>query len=77
LPPTPPAKSGLIGLTQALAAEFGRQGVRVNAILPGAVETDMYLAMNDTADKQTFMTNLHAAWASRRDRPHGPVSGLR
>jgi NAD(P)-dependent dehydrogenase (short-subunit alcohol dehydrogenase family) len=33
--------------------------VRVNAILPGAVETDMHNAMNDTADKQTFMTNLH------------------
>jgi NAD(P)-dependent dehydrogenase (short-subunit alcohol dehydrogenase family) len=33
------SKSGLIGLTQALAAEFGPQGVRVNAILPGAVET--------------------------------------
>ena len=35
-------KSGLIGLTQALAAEFGPLGVRVNAILPGAVETGMY-----------------------------------
>jgi hypothetical protein len=54
------SKSGLIGLTQALAAEFGPRGVRVNAILPGAVETGMYRAMNDTADKQAFMTNLHA-----------------
>jgi NAD(P)-dependent dehydrogenase (short-subunit alcohol dehydrogenase family) len=34
-------KSGLIGLTRALA-EFGPRGVRVNAILPGAVETGMY-----------------------------------
>ena len=31
-------KSGLIGLTQALAAEFGPHGIRVNAILPGGVE---------------------------------------
>jgi NAD(P)-dependent dehydrogenase (short-subunit alcohol dehydrogenase family) len=54
------SKSGLIGLTQALAAEFGPQGVRVNAVLPGAVETDMYRGMNDTADKQAFVTNLHA-----------------
>ncbi|PZM12206.1 SDR family oxidoreductase [Rhizobium tubonense] len=54
------SKSGLIGLTQALAAEFGSQNVRVNAILPGAVETSMYREMNDTADKQAFITNLHA-----------------
>ena len=54
------SKSGLIGLTQALAAEFGPRGVRVNAILPGAVETGMYREMNDTADKQAFITNLHA-----------------
>jgi NAD(P)-dependent dehydrogenase (short-subunit alcohol dehydrogenase family) len=54
------SKSGLIGLTQALAAEFGPQGIRVNAILPGAVDTDMYREMNDTPDKTTFITNLHA-----------------
>ncbi|MFS8046788.1 SDR family oxidoreductase [Rhizobium sp. BR 314] len=54
------SKSGLIGLTQTLAAEFGPQNVRVNAILPGAVDTDMYREMNDTSDKQAFITNLHA-----------------
>lgn len=45
------SKSGSIGLTQALAAEFGPRGIRVNAILPGAVETGMYHEMNDTSDK--------------------------
>ena len=54
------SKSGLIGLTQALAAEYGPQGVRVNAILPGAVDTDMYRTMNDTKESQSFITNLHA-----------------
>ncbi|WP_354685789.1 SDR family oxidoreductase [Cupriavidus necator] len=54
------SKSGLIGLTQALASEFGPQGIRVNAILPGAVDTDMYRTMNDTAESQSFITNLHA-----------------
>ena len=54
------SKSGLIGLTQALAAEFGPQHIRVNAILPGAVDTDMYRDMNDTPDKQSFITQLHA-----------------
>jgi NAD(P)-dependent dehydrogenase (short-subunit alcohol dehydrogenase family) len=54
------SKSGLIGLTQALAAEFGPKGVRVNAILPGAVDTDMYREMNNTPESQAFITGLHA-----------------
>jgi NAD(P)-dependent dehydrogenase (short-subunit alcohol dehydrogenase family) len=54
------SKAGLIGLTQALAAEFGPQGIRVNAILPGAVDTAMYRDMNSTAESQAFITNLHA-----------------
>jgi len=54
------SKSGLIGLTQALAAEYGPQGLRFNAILPGAVDTPMYRAMNDSEASQTFITNLHA-----------------
>jgi NAD(P)-dependent dehydrogenase (short-subunit alcohol dehydrogenase family) len=54
------SKSGLIGLTQSLAAEFGPSGIRVNAILPGAVDTDMYRSMNNTSESQTFITGLHA-----------------
>lgn len=54
------SKAGVIGLTQALAAEFGPQNVRVNAILPGAVDTAMYRDMNNTAESQSFITNLHA-----------------
>ncbi len=54
------SKSGLIGLTQALAAEFGPKNVRVNAVLPGAVDTDMYRGLNDTAEKQAYITGLHA-----------------
>jgi NAD(P)-dependent dehydrogenase (short-subunit alcohol dehydrogenase family) len=54
------SKAGLIGLTQTLAAEYGPQGVRVNAILPGAVDTPMYHQVNSTTDQQAWITNLHA-----------------
>jgi len=37
------AKHGVIGLTRAAAIEFSGQGVRVNAILPGATETRIFL----------------------------------
>lgn len=35
------SKAGLHGLTRALAREFGEEGVQVNAVAPGPVETEM------------------------------------
>lgn len=35
------SKAGVLGLTRALASELGPAGIRVNAIVPGYVETDM------------------------------------
>ena len=35
------SKHGVLGLTRALAAELGRDGVRVNAIGPGLIETPL------------------------------------
>jgi NAD(P)-dependent dehydrogenase (short-subunit alcohol dehydrogenase family) len=35
------SKHGLVGLTRTLAAEWGGRGVRVNAVCPGWVKTEM------------------------------------
>jgi NAD(P)-dependent dehydrogenase (short-subunit alcohol dehydrogenase family) len=38
------SKHGLIGLTKTLAAEWGGRGVRVNAVCPGWIKTEMDIA---------------------------------
>lgn len=41
------SKAGLIGLTKSLAKETGSRGVRVNAIAPGYIKTDMTEVLSD------------------------------
>jgi len=53
-------KAGVIGLTKALAVEFGARGVRVNAILPGGTDTPMARDMNGTPEAWAFVESLHA-----------------
>lgn len=54
------SKSGIIGLTQALASEFGPQGLRVNALLPGGTDTPMAHEMNGSPQAMAQVARMHA-----------------
>jgi len=54
------SKHAVIGLTKSAAAEFGKQGIRINAVLPAAIETDMYRRfVGDKAENHATMTAMH------------------
>src|ERR1700752_1606557 len=54
------SKQAVIGLTKSAALEFGKQGIRVNAVLPAAIETDMlYRFVGDKSESRAFMDAKH------------------
>jgi len=44
------SKAGLIGLTRELASQWGRYGIRVNAVAPGFFATEMNTELGEDAD---------------------------
>lgn len=54
------AKAGIVGLARVIAAEYGPQGIRANAMLVGGTDTPMGRIVTDTPEAQAFVANLHA-----------------
>lgn len=55
------SKFGVVGLTQALAVEWAARGVRVNAVAPGYVGTDLFwAARKDPAEANALIARIPA-----------------
>jgi NAD(P)-dependent dehydrogenase (short-subunit alcohol dehydrogenase family) len=57
------AKAALLNLTKTLAEEFGPKGIRVNAVSPGPVATDLWLGEHGVAETVAHATGGDAASA--------------
>ena len=61
------AKAGLIGLTRALAREFGPRGIRVNAVAPGMTVTEMTSDLVDSEEGRRRLRDMPLGRYGRAD----------
>ena len=69
------SKHGVLGFTRALAAELGKDGVRVNAIGPGLIETPLNAAVraNDPGLVKIFLDHTPLGRAGKPEDIVGPA----
>jgi NAD(P)-dependent dehydrogenase (short-subunit alcohol dehydrogenase family) len=67
------AKAAVLGLTRAMAREFGPDGIRVNAITPGLIATDIIKGKLTEDRKSTIAQDIPLARLGRADDIAGAV----
>jgi 3-oxoacyl-[acyl-carrier protein] reductase len=65
------AKAGLFGVTRSLASEFGARGIRVNAIAPGYIQTDMTSGLGEEIKQQSLKQIPLARFGAAEDIAKG------
>jgi NAD(P)-dependent dehydrogenase (short-subunit alcohol dehydrogenase family) len=71
------AKAGLTGLTRALALDLGPRGIRVNAILPGYIRTDIWnLWLDSVPDREGLVKRIADQHPLRRIGTPGDIAGV-
>ncbi|MBV9389559.1 MAG: SDR family oxidoreductase [Chroococcidiopsidaceae cyanobacterium CP_BM_ER_R8_30] len=54
------SKHAVVGLTKSVALEYAKQGIRINAVSPGAIETDMFdRFVKDNPQVREQMMTMH------------------
>jgi NAD(P)-dependent dehydrogenase (short-subunit alcohol dehydrogenase family) len=53
------SKHGVVGLTKTAAVEFGKQGIRINAVCPGATRTAMLEKHLATPEEEARIASLN------------------
>ncbi|MDE3163943.1 MAG: SDR family oxidoreductase [Acidobacteriota bacterium] len=64
-------KASLVGFTRSLAREVGRLGIRVNAVAPGFIATDMTQSMTEEARKSIERRSALKRMAEAEDIANG------
>ncbi len=61
------AKAGVLGLARAMAREFGAEGIRVNCVTPGLIETDITQGLLTPSRKAEINATIPLARLGRAD----------